>query len=275
MSEPALEAILRRDRAIVYAALSALTALAWGYTTWLAALMPTGGAAAMSGMRMGASPFSAAMVPATEPWSGLEFAFVFAMWTIMMVGMMVPSAAPTILIYARVGRQTARQGKPLAAAGFFAGGYLFAWTAFSLAATLCQWGLQRGSLLAPGMTMNEGVLGGAVLIAAGLFQWAPLKDACLAHCQAPLTFIQKHGGFRRAPLDAVALGLRHGIYCVGCCWALMALLFVVGIMNVFWIALIAVFVLLEKLLRGNRLLSRGAGVALVSWGAWLLAVALT
>jgi predicted metal-binding membrane protein len=192
----------------------------------------------------------------------------------MMVGMMIPSASPMILIYARVGRQAARQGKPLAATGFFAGGYLLAWTSFSLVATIGQWLLERAALLTPMMSAASGVVGALVLIAAGIFQWTPSKDNCLKHCQAPLSFIQQHGGFRRDRLSSLALGLRHGTFCIGCCWALMALLFVGGVMNIVWIAGLTIFVLLEKVIPLGRVVPRAAGGGLILWGAWSLIAAL-
>jgi predicted metal-binding membrane protein len=175
-----------------------------------------------------------------------------------------------ILIYARVGRQAAREGKPFAASGWFAGGYLLAWTTFSLIATSAQWALERAALLTPMMESASNRLGAAVLILAGVYQWAPLKDACLSHCRSPLLFIQQHGGFRHEPLGALALGFRHGIYCIGCCCALMALLFVGGIMNLFWIATLAILVLLEKVMPFGRVIARAAGLAFIAGGVWLL-----
>jgi predicted metal-binding membrane protein len=195
---------------------------------------------------------------------------MFAMWAVMMVGMMTPSAAPMILIHARVGRQAASEGKPFASTGWFAGGYLLVWSAFALAATVAQWGLESLALLTPMMASASAVLGGVVLVAAGLYQWTPLKDACLSQCQSPLAFIQRAGGFKRDMAGALRLGLRHGAYCVGCCWALMALLFVGGVMNVLWIAAISIFVLLEKIVPAGRLVSRVAGAGFVTAGVWLL-----
>jgi predicted metal-binding membrane protein len=272
MTEGALTAVLRRDRAIVAASLVALTAIAWGYVLWLVDAMSMGGMA-MPGMRMDANPFGVAMIPSLQPWSATEFVLMFVMWTVMMVGMMMPSAAPIVLIYARVGRQAEMQGKPLAASGYFAAGYLLAWTAFSLFAVIGQWALERASLLTPMMESTSGILGGLVLIAAGLFQWTPAKDACLKRCQAPLMFIQRHGGFRRDPFGSLRVGCHHGLYCVGCCWALMALLFVGGIMNVVWIAGIAVFVLAEKVIPSGRIITRVAGVMVIAEGIWLIAAA--
>ena len=268
MSTSALEAVLRHDRAIIIAALSALTVLAWADLVWLADDMAMGGMD-MSGFRM-IPAGQGLMMSASEPWKPIEFGYVFAMWVVMMIGMMTPSVAPMILIYARVGRQAAAGGKPFAATGWFGGGYLLAWTAFSLAATSAQWALERTALLNPMMESTSNVLGGIVLIAAGLYQWTPVKDACLSYCQAPLTFIMRHGGFRGNPAGALTLGLRHGIYCIGCCWGLMALLFVGGIMNLFWIAVLAILVLLEKVIPFGRIIARLAGLAFMAGGGWML-----
>jgi predicted metal-binding membrane protein len=175
-----------------------------------------------------------------------------------------------ILIYARVGRQAASKGQPFAASSWFAAGYLLAWTAFALIATSAQWALERAALLTPMMQSASNVLGGFVLIAAGLYQWTPVKDACLSYCQAPLAFIMRHGGFRPEVSAALALGFRHGLYCVGCCWALMALLFVNGVMNLFWIAALAILVLLEKVIPFGRIIARLAGLAFIAGGVWLL-----
>jgi predicted metal-binding membrane protein len=267
MTEAILENILRRDRIIVGAALAALTVLAWTYVLWLAADMDMGDME-MTGFRMVPAGIGL-MAPAHAPWQAVEFVYVFAMWAVMMVGMMTPSAAPMILIYARVGRQALAQGKPFAAAGWFATGYLLAWAGFALAATAAQWALDRTALLDPKMASVSQVFGGIVLIAAGVYQWTPLKDRCLAHCQSPIQFIQQHGGFHRDPSGALLLGLRHGAYCVGCCWIVMALLFVGGVMNVLWIATISAFVLIEKIVPVGRLISRIAGAGFVAAGTWL------
>jgi predicted metal-binding membrane protein len=287
-ADTALESLLRRDRVIVAVSLAALTVIAWTYTLWLAAAMNIDGMS-MSGPGMGADM---RMDPAMEmdgmemdagaalslgtvlgisprPWSSVEAGVTLTMWIVMMVGMMLPSATPMILLYARVGRQSRKEGKPFAATGFFASGYLLAWVGFALAATLGQW-LMEGTLLSPALASASRIFSGAVLIVAGLYQWTPLKDACLSQCQTPIVFLQRHGGFRRDPAGAVGLGLRHGLYCIGCCWALMTLLFVGGIMNVLWIAAIAIFVLAEKVFFPGRLLSRIAGTLLIAAGLWQL-----
>ena len=266
MTDGTLEAVLRRDRLIVAGALGAIVLLAWAYVLRLAADMAMGGMD-MSGFRMVPAGL---MLPATAPWSAVEFALVFAMWAVMMVGMMAPSAAPMILMYARLGRQGQIAGKPLAATSWFTAGYFLAWIGFSLAATLVQWVLQRGALLDPRMASASNTLGAIVLVAAGLYQWTPLKEVCLAHCQTPLGFLMSHGGFRTDVRGCLRLGLSHGAYCVGCCWVLMALLFVVGVMNVLWIALLALLVLLEKLTPWGKRIARVAGIACVAAGIWMV-----
>jgi len=263
-----LEALLRRDRLILSSALVVIAVLAWAYVLRLAAGMNMDGMD-MSGVRM--IPIGVGiMAPATSPWSAVEFAFVFLMWAVMMIGMMAPAAAPMILLYARAGRQARSAGEPFAATGWFAAGYFLAWTGFSLAATLVQWMLEREAQMNARMASANLLLGAFVLIAAGVYQWTPIKHACLVQCQTPFRFLMSHGGFRSDVSGCLRLGFLHGTYCVGCCWALMALLFVVGVMNVLWIALLALLVLLEKLTSWGTRIARIAGVACIAAGAWML-----
>jgi predicted metal-binding membrane protein len=264
MSDGTLEAVLRRDRLIVASALGLIAAFAWAYVLWLAADMDMDGMD-MSGFRMVPAGMGM-MAPAAAPWTGVEFAFVFVMWAVMMIGMMAPSAAPMILMYARVARQEKAAGKPLAATGWFAAGYFLAWAGFSLVATIIQWVLEREALLDASMASANLLLGAIVLIVAGIYQWLPIKSACLIQCQSPFRFLISHGGFRGTSLGCVRLGLLHGTYCVGCCWVLMALLFVVGVMNVLWIALLALLVLLEKLTPWGRWIARTAGAICIAVG---------
>jgi predicted metal-binding membrane protein len=270
MTGATLESLLRRDRRIVAVALAAISMLAWFYVLWLAEAMRMPGME-ISGVRMDANPLAPAMMPHGQPWSAVEFTLMFAMWTIMMVGMMVPSSAPMVLLYARVGRQAMADGSPIAGGWWFFAGYLLVWTLFSLGATTAQWGLERAALLTGSMASTSKYLGAVILLVAGGYQFTPIKAACLSKCQAPLAFIQRHGGFRRDARGALALGVRHGAYCVGCCWALMALLFIVGVMNVLWLAGIAVFTLLEKIVPAQRMVSRLGGVGLIAGAIWLLA----
>lgn len=264
----ALEAVLRHDRAVIIGALGVLTALCWFDLVWLADDMWMGGMD-MAGYRM-IPAGQGLMMPANAPWQPIEFGYVLLMWVVMMIGMMTPSAAPAILIYGRIGRQAATEGRPFAATAWFASGYLLAWFVFSVAATSAQWALQRGALLTPTMAVKSGAFGGVVLILAGLYQWAPLKDACLLNCQSPFTFILSRGGFRGDAAGSLRLGWRHGLYCVGCCWALMALPFVLGLMNIFWIAALAILVLLEKVIPAGRIVARIAGIVFLVSGAWIL-----
>jgi predicted metal-binding membrane protein len=273
MGDGTLQSVLRRDRLIVASAIVVIAALAWAYVIWLAADMDMDGMN-MSGFRMVPAGLGM-MAPAAAPWSIVEFAFVFVMWAVMMVAMMAPSAAPMLLMYARAGRQARVEqgriaGKPLAATGWFAAGYFLAWTGFSLAATLVQWVLERQALLDARMASANILIGAVVLIAAGLYQWTPIKNACLAQCQTPFRFLMSHGGFRSNAVGCLHLGFLHGIYCVACCWVLMALLFVVGVMNVLWIALLALLVLLEKLTPWGRWVARIAGAVCIAAGVWMV-----
>jgi predicted metal-binding membrane protein len=259
MTASALERLVRRDRLIVAAALTLIALLAWAYVVHLA-----------RNMHMTAPDASmAAMIwPHPVDWSSGDAVLMFAMWAVMMVAMMTPSVAPMVLVHARVARHAREREKPFAATGWFIAGYLLAWTGFAAVATAAQWALEFAMLLTPTMTVGN-TIGGAVLIAAGLYQWTRLKNACLKQCQSPLVFIQRHG----LPADvrgSLVLGAQHGIYCIGCCWALMLLLFVGGVMNLLWIAGLAVFVLLEKVLPACELLSRAAGMSLIAAGVWLV-----
>jgi predicted metal-binding membrane protein len=268
MADGPLEAVLRRDRLVVAGALAVIVALAWAYVLWLAADMEMGGMD-MRGFRMIPAGVGL-MAPAATPWRAVEFALVFVMWAVMMVGMMAPSAAPMLLLHARAARQGRLAGRPFAATGWFAAGYFVPWLGFSLMATIVQWLLERHALLDADMASADTLLGAVVLIAAGVYQWTPLKDACLAQCQSPLGFLLSHGGLPAGVRGCLRLGLLHGAYCVGCCWILMTLLFVVGVMNVLWIALLALLVLVEKLAPWGRWVARIAGVACVAAGAWMI-----
>jgi len=266
-----LETLLRRDRLVVLAALGALTILAWVYILRLAVTM---GVAAdgmnMTGFRLAASAAGMVMRPALEAWSGTEFLFTLVMWIVMMIGMMTPSVAPIVLLYVLVGRHAVKTGTQFPSTVWFVGGYLLVWAAFSLVATTAQWALDRAALVTSSLISTNGLLGGIVLIVAGVYQWTSLKHKCLNECQSPLQFIQRNGGFQRAPSGSLRLGILHGMYCVGCCWTLMALLFVVGVMNVLWVALIAILILAEKVIQTGNLIPRSAGVVFVLIGLLLI-----
>jgi len=250
----ALEHLLRRDRLIVAVGLAAVVALAWLYL------------AAGAGMdtSMADMPMDMAM-----PWSPFYAALVFVMWWVMMIAMMVPSAAPTILLFTTIRRRQEASARPSLEAWIFLSGYLLIWAGFSLLAILAQWGLESAGLLSMEMASTSAVLRGVILVAVGLYQFTPLKNACLHYCQSPVLFLSRY--LQAGAMGALRMGLRHGTYCFGCCWFLMALLFVSGIMNLVWIAGIAVYVACEKLLPLGRGLSRAAGGALIVSGAIVLA----
>jgi predicted metal-binding membrane protein len=196
---------------------------------------------------------------------------MFLMWAVMMVAMMVPSAAPMILLFAAIHRKQRERGRGFAPVSAFVAGYIAIWSAFSLAATLLQWGLEQAALLSPMMVGTSPMLGGGLLVVAGLYQWTPLKQACLRYCRSPIQFLSH--GMRKGSGGAFVMGLEHGAYCVGCCWILMGLLFVGGVMNLLWVAAIAVFVLLEKVLPFGVLGGRVTGALLALAGLIVLFLA--
>ena len=271
--ETAFGTLLQRDRIIVALALTLLTAVTWSYLLLLSVDMGTGGMD-MTGFRIIPSGMGL-MMPAHTPWRAMEFAFVFAMWTVMMVGMMTSSAMPMILMYARVGRYAEPQSTPLAATVWFVAGYFLVWVAFAVLATLVHWALERTALLDTAMASTSNILGGLVFVAAGSYQWTRLKDVCLTQCQMPFAFLMRHGGFRRDVPGCLLLGLRHGAYCVGCCWALMVLLFVGGVMNLFWVVVLSLLIFLEKVTFLGRQIAPLAGIILIAAGAWLLSMGMS
>ena len=256
--------MLRNDRLIVVAALS-LAVLA------SAAFILAGGGTGMSVFGMAAETGPAGALLAGTPdmvtpmlWTPFYAVVIFIMWWMMMIAMMVPSAAPTILLYGAV-----NSGRGASAAMLFASGYLAAWAAFSLFATLLQGGLATLGLMSPMfMTLATPSLGAAVLIGAGLYQFTPLKAACLAHCRGPVEALTRHRRTGRAA--AFRMGILHGGFCLGCCWALMALLFVGGIMNIWWVLGIALYVAVEKLAPGGERLARLFGATLILAGTALM-----
>ncbi|MCF8707474.1 DUF2182 domain-containing protein [Rhizorhapis sp. SPR117] len=240
--------------------------MAW---VWLLAgagmeMKPLVSLAPMSGDDVHASGM---MMAQPMSWPVEHFALIFSMWWVMMAAMMLPSAAPMILLYARAAMNAQNMVQP--ASGSFLAGYLLSWGAFSLAATILQLLLEQVGLLMPMfMASQSRWLSAAILISAGIYQLSPLKNVCLRHCRNPAQFLSSH--FRPGPNGALRMGLLHGIYCVGCCWLLMVLLFVGGVMNLAWIALLTLMVAAEKLLPFGRYVSIAAGVACISWGMVML-----
>lgn len=261
MTADLLSGVLRHDRAVVVGSLSFVVVLAWVY-------LVLGAGIEMEMMDMGGGRMMA-MLP---EWTRAYGLVVFLMWAVMMVAMMVPSAAPVTLLIASLTRKRREAGT---APGFITGpfvlGYLAVWFAFAATATLLQWGLDELGLLSETMALASTAVAGGVLILAGIYQWTPLKEACLRHCRSPLQFLLHH--WRDGTLGAFVSGARHGVFCLGCCWMLMALLFVGGIMNLAWIAGIALLVLIEKTLPWGGWMGRATGIVLVAWGALTLAMA--
>lgn len=206
--------------------------------------------------------------PDVRAWSTAEIMPLFLMWAEMMVAMMIPSAAPMILTFAMVNRKRRERERPFVPTSLFMAGYLIVWCVFSLAAALAQWALHGAALLTPMMESSSPVLGGALLISAGIFQWTPWKKSCLAQCRSPLQFLL--GDWREGQAGALWMGIKHGAYCTGCCWLLMALLFVAGVMNMAWVAIITVLVLLEKMVPGGVWFGNMVGFGFVAWGAWMV-----
>jgi predicted metal-binding membrane protein len=246
-----LERLVRRDRLFVILGLAVILALSWIYLVRMAADMHS-----MAAMGM----------PEMQSWGAGDFLQLFIMWTVMMVGMMLPSATPLILLVLSVYRR--RGGEASLNGGLFVAGYLLAWTLFSAVAAESQVILHRAALLSSGMAARSTVFAGLVLLIAGAYQFLPVKNACLTHCRSPLDFLTRH--WREGPGGALRMGLHDGLFCVGCCWALMALLFVAGVMNLLWVAAIAVFVFVEKLAPQGLRVARVAGALLIAWGAFVL-----
>lgn len=249
-----------RDRVLIGACAIAVAALAWAYLVHLAdgmmPAMPSGGTMADMGMAMAA------------PWTLAEFAFLFWMWAVMMVGMMAPSVTPAMLLFA--GAQARRAGGQVRlAVPMFALGYAIVWLGFSACAALAQWALHDASLLSTQMAASSQRVGGAILCAVGIYQWLPIKTACLVRCRSPLAFLLAH--WREGRAGALRMGLRHGAWCLGCCVALMAALFVVGVMNLVAVAALALFVLVEKIGPAGVAIARIGGVLLIAAGVAMLA----
>ena len=259
-SPSSLEAILRRDRLIVAVALVSVVAFCWLY------------------LLVGAGMDMSMAAPEWTPGYTL---LMFVMWWLMMIAMMLPSAAPMVLLHATVTRNgsppdhdaepTASSGQLFQSTITFVAGYIAMWGAFSLVAVAAQWMLQREGFLSPMMTATSRLLGSGLLLAAGLWQLTPLKAVCLRRCRSPIGFLSTH--WRTGTRGAFGMGIKHGGYCLGCCWFLMALLFYGGVMNLTWIAGLALIVLIEKLTASGVLIGRVIGVLLIGWGAWLGATA--
>lgn len=200
-------------------------------------------------------------------WTLKDFALTFAMWSVMMAVMMTPTAIPVLLVFARVRNDAGRSVR----AALFGLGHLSVWIGFSAAAAFVQWTLHQSALLSPAMSITSPIASAFVLIAIGVYQLTPVKAKCLTNCQRPIDFLMRY--WKEGAKGALELGIRHGIYCLGCCWALMLVLFVVGVMNIGWIAALTAFVLLEKLGPKGVRLARIGGVVIIAAGVFSLLTA--
>lgn len=245
-----LSRVLRHERLIVACSLAIIIFLSWAYLL--------GGAGTMQEMGDMLMPMS------TWPWTIEHGLLMFVMWLVMMAAMMLPSAAPVILFYTTI----ARRGKTADPAPYapllFMLGYLVIWGMFSVGAVLAQFFLEWRALLSPMMESSNAILSGSLLLGAGIYQFTPLKRSCLRLCRSPFEFLAAH--WRSGNRGALAMGMHHGVYCLGCCWGLMLLLFVGGVMNLLWIAALALFIFVEKLVPGGGWFSRAAGVLLIVFG---------
>ena len=257
MTAVSLNMSYRRERRIVLAGLAGITVLSWVY---------------LLAMPMAEMPVADMAMPQHQPWDAAHFTLMLLMWVVMMVAMMVPTASPMILAFNSFHRRRVNQGNTVLPTAIFLAAYVLVWSTFSLGAVLAQWGLHEAGLLSPMMVTTSPVLGGALLMIAGGYQWSGLKDACLNKCRTPLGFLLSE--WREGRLGVLIMGLRHAMYCTGCCWALMALLFVGGVMNLLWVSAIAAFVLVEKIVPPRFHMERIAGGCLIIWGGYVLYAAI-
>ncbi|OQM77372.1 DUF2182 domain-containing protein [Manganibacter manganicus] len=249
-----LAGLHRHDRAIIVALLLGAMAISLAYLLiGTETPMPE-----MAGMAMPA-----------RSWTPGYLAVTLAMWLAMMTAMMLPSAVPMLLFYDSIAQKRRAGSTTVGLTTLFGLGYLVVWLGFSIGAVALQFALDKAALLSPAMRTTNIALAGAMLIAVGVYQWTPLKQTCLRKCRSPLDFVLTQ--WRSGNGGAFHMGLRHGMFCLGCCWMLMLLLFVGGVMNFAWIAGIALFVLIEKLAPAGHWIGRAAGVVLIVWGIALLA----
>ena len=256
-------AVSHRDRILISTCIVLVCVLAWAHLIHLDRRMSADMAyhAMMEDMGMSMD----------APWTLTDVLLTFAMWAVMMIGMMTGPAAPVMLLFANSRAQRSATGARLDTL-MFGAGYLLVWVGFSALAALAQWGLHEAAMLSPLMAASSPFLGGTILIEAGLYQLTPWKRTCLTHCRSPLDFLMTN--WREGPLGAMWMGFRHGKYCLGCCWVLMCVLFVVGVMNLMWVAVLTVFVLLEKVGPKGILVSRVAGVVILLAGLGTIARAI-
>jgi len=242
-----VERVLRRDRAISVALLILVVGSSWAY------------------ILLGSGLETPSMMTARGTWDLYYSIVMFMMWWVMMLAMMLPSAAPMILMFISLNRQ--RPDGSISVVLAFVTAYVLSWGAFSVLATFLQWVLEKTEFLSSMMATTNAVLGASLLIAAGIWQLTPLKHACLRHCRSPFNFFLHK--WRNGPSGAFKMGLEYGVFCLGCCWVLMTLLFYGGIMNLWWIAGLALYVLVEKVAPAGHWIGHGTGGLLIVCGLWI------
>lgn len=253
-----IESLARRPQGVALFAILVTAAAAWLYLLG-AGRIP----ALMTGMDMADMDMAHAVQPAPR-----DAVLLFVMWSVMMVAMMLPSAAPMILLFSRVGAARSTRGERHTGVVFFAVGYLLVWFGFSGVAAGLQWTLHSLAVLSADMRAISPFATGVIMIGAGVYQWLPLKQSCLRQCRSPFSFMAT--SWREGRAGALQMGLGHGVFCVGCCWTLMALLFVGGVMNLAWVAAISILVLIEKVVPAGVIIGRVAGVCLIGAGIFTI-----
>lgn len=256
---PGLARLDFRVYLVVGAGLLSIAAIGWAYMAYM-----NWGMNHMDMVDMWMPP------QARDQWTFTDFMMLFLMWDVMMIAMMIPSIAPMVVMFNRVGQNKKRRGGHYVPTFVFITGYLIAWSGFSMLISFAQWPLHTAGVLSPMMNNHSYLFSGSVLIAAGLYQWTPFKEACLHQCRSPLGFLMTN--WREGKSGALNMGIRHGVFCVGCCWALMLVLFAVGVMNLLWMLLLTLFVLIEKIFPAPTLMRLVSGFGLVFWGVWWVLV---
>ncbi|MGH7721065.1 MAG: DUF2182 domain-containing protein [Gemmatimonadaceae bacterium] len=259
-SPSSVAALPRRDRVLIASCILLITALAWAYLVYLDRQMSSSVEQETMMAKMG--------MVMDAPWGVPDVFFTFVMWAVMMVGMMSAAATPVLLLFAEMHARRVERGLPMAVL-LFGLGYITVWLGFSASAALAQWALHEVALLSSKMSALSPGLAGAILIAAGAYQLTPAKGACLTHCRSPLGFLMSN--WRDGARGALQMGLRHGAYCLGCCWALMCVLFAVGVMNLAWVGVLTAFILVEKVGRTGASVARVGGVIMFAFGVLFVA----
>jgi predicted metal-binding membrane protein len=248
-----IESLMQGEQVLVLSGLAAVILISWVY------MLHMGSGMSGSGMEI--------TLACLTRWGPGDIAHMFIMWAVMMVAMMFPSATPMVLMFATVNQRQGEVQGPLIPTGLFVLGYFLVWIAYSALAAMAQWGLHVAALLTHHLVITSPLLGGVLLVSAGVFQWTPFRDACMSKCRSPLGFLMAE--WREGRPGALIMGLKHGLNCVGCCWLLMLLSFVLGVMNMLWMAILTVFMLVEKAHPRSQWVSRTTGLILVAWGLWV------